>query len=383
MEWLKQTVTGMSEGGSPRMVITLAAGFVCALWAVTLVCWSAARAVMARRNKARRERSPANGGTHARSRHSFSDTREIEYNQPMAARFDNAGQFDTFVLQCTDRGVYIAPPPSWRGRREAPGGDRVHVTFWRRHDARYEFTSRLVSDGDNGHGNLVLEHAPLKRLQERRHVRVRCHREAELAPGSRSQVQQWAREGTSPQRAIPVMLRDISLGGASLTCTMELPRDAWLLIRLKVEGELSSMPFIGRVVRSSRLSGTSVPSHMISILFHDLTQRQEQLLSVFVVDLQRGALRRIIRQTGRQPTSSTPVRSRPSPEAVSPSAEKIASAPLSRTGASDAQQNEDALKTGSAASGRRTASPDKDPARVLHTGQPDANKQEPVSSRQG
>lgn len=223
---------------------------------------------------------------------------EIEANQPVTVRLGDGSMFNSFILGVTGTDVHLTVPLNVPIRERLPREERVRVSFTRPHDARYEFTSRVVAEHDGEDGVLVQPTAPLHRIQQRQAARVRCGEVMRFAKVERPVAVRRVGPVRKPQLPLKGRLRDISATGMSFVCDEELKRPTRILLELDLGGRNGPMLLDGVVERQKPLRGTSVSRQETSVRFVLLSPRQEYHLGMLVAELQQHLIRRMRLRTG-------------------------------------------------------------------------------------
>jgi len=228
-----------------------------------------------------------------RTRHSITNTREIEPNQPVRVRLDEGRTFDTFVLSVDDDQMHLALPDEVRLGSDF-SQQSFSASFFRPNDARYEFHSTVLDKKPETDRAFLGAHTHVKRMQQRANVRVRHRSEMEFAV-----VDKITAETTGEQQEIPAptrvgMLRDLSLSGVCFIGDTCCAKGSWLLLKLGMNGDVGALVLPGRVVRQTALTGTSNRHVQTSVQFGRLSAQQERRLSLLVATLQQQLIRRML-----------------------------------------------------------------------------------------
>lgn len=234
-------------------------------------------------------------------------TRDIEMNQPLRVRLEDGSEFESFALPADAESMRMSLPAGSRWNARLAHGARVKISFWRAQDARYEFESRILL-GDARERTLAVEHAAVTRLQERRHVRVRCRNEVNVAVVSQATAERAGQLPALPGPGLHGALRDVSAGGASFFTSERVDVGSWLLLSLDTGGPNGRIVVPGQVIRRSDLGGTSASICQAAVRFEPLTTRAEYRLGRFVADQQQQLIRRMMVRAGVDEPGTAPAR---------------------------------------------------------------------------
>jgi len=246
-----------------------------------------------------------------RARHHIAGTREMEVNQLVNVRLGDSPAFKSFTLSVSEQGLALSLPEDMRipasrsaGGAAQPGaaGQRVFLSFWRAHDARYECAARATIEALPEGRRLTVAHAPLNRVQEREHVRVRCRQEVRLGVSGPAERTNAAEPGSAVAPLFPfvAMLRDISNGGASFVTDRQIAPGSRVLLRLKLARKPGALTLSARMLRQGLLERTSNPLWASSVQFEALSGRAEHQLSRFIADLQQRLISRLLSRVGAE-----------------------------------------------------------------------------------
>ncbi len=247
-------------------------------------------------------------GSTRRARQRIGDTHELEANQPVRVRLGpSRTTFESFVLDVAQDSLQLSLPvnvtlPPAMELADCP----AYVSFWRPHDARYECTARVAGgEAFRRDRRLVLSHAPLNRVQEREHVRVRCRQEVRLGVLDPATAANAAGRTGEPELPFVAMLQDLSNGGASLVTDKPIATGTLVFVRVPLLRKPWSLTLAARMLRQNLLGGTSNPSWQSSIRFEPLSARTENHLSRFIADLQQRLISRMVAKAGSEEPPET------------------------------------------------------------------------------
>jgi len=215
-------------------------------------------------------------------------TTEIEQNQVCRVQLEDGRNFASFVARITTEDLRIALPEDISLWSALTPGASVRVSFWRNHDARYEFSSRII---DAAFGVIFIAHADLVRLQNRKHVRVRYRRPVQIAtlaerPRNRS--------GDRPRAScLDAGLLDISAGGAAFLCEKPLTVGAPLILQVDLPVAPHRIRVPGRILRRTPATSGPNAAHRTVVQFRLPEADKENQLVRVVTQLQQDLIRRV------------------------------------------------------------------------------------------
>jgi len=332
METLPQALEHLFSPDAPLAYAGMIAAAICALWVAAIASWACWR--VATKARARFRPFPGPGANLPRVesaadvrvlRHTVRMTRgaahmlhnvaDIEINQPVRVRPAAGKAFNSFVLGVTDEDVRLAVPLGSALGRDKTAARNIVVSFSRSGDARYEFASRTLRwSARNGEQSVVVRAAtPLRRVQQRQGVRVRCGNAIAFAKAAEAGAKRRARLGAAPPLTDRGRLREISLGGATFVGDTALAEESDILIRLETDGRERELLVTGTVVRQKILGGTSAEKLQTSVQFTRLSPEEEQRLGRFIAGLQQRLIRRLTARAASPETRDSRMKTRSEP----------------------------------------------------------------------
>ncbi len=223
-------------------------------------------------------------------------TRQVEPHQPVKVELADGTLLNSVVLRAADDALYLALPMGQHLVRFEPG-QPLNVTFWRPLDARYQFEGRVI--GTDGHSaSLAVAHAPMERVQQRKHPRVHCREVVQLGRLTREQFSNFGKLPQPPQLPVKGRLHDLSVGGACFTTPMALTKNGWVALSLGAHETRGPIVLPGEVLRQTRLGGTSKSLWRAAVEFTIPSPQLERQVKSLVAEIDARHVIRMMLRSG-------------------------------------------------------------------------------------
>ena len=222
-------------------------------------------------------------------------TRQVEPHQPVKVKLADGTLLNSVVLRSEDDALYLSLPMGQQLASLEPG-QPLKVTFWRPFDARYQFEGRVIGT-DARSGSLAVAHAPMDRVQQRKHPRVHCREVVQLGRLTREQFSNF---GKLPQPPLPLKgrLHDLSVGGACFTTPMALTKNGWVALSIEAHETQGPIVLPGQVLRQTRLGGTSKSLWRAAVEFTIPSQQLERQVKSLVAEIDARHVIRMMLRSG-------------------------------------------------------------------------------------